>query len=82
MQKGMECQRQWFEEQVQRATEVHEADALKHTRQQELLQASKDTLQKQLATVETEFRLALQVSFLLAFLTGLCNSGNRPTSMH
>lgn len=47
---------------MQRASEGREADAVKHSRQQELLQASKETLQKQLASTETEFRLALQVS--------------------
>ena len=47
---------------MQRAAEGREADAVKHSRQQELLQASKETLQKQLASTETEFRLALQVS--------------------
>lgn len=61
LQKGIECKRQWYEEQLQRGNEAREADAVKHARQQELLQASKDTLQKQLATTETEFRLALQV---------------------
>lgn len=47
---------------MQWAAEAREADAVKQSRQHELLQASRDTLQKQLATTETEFRLALQVS--------------------
>ena len=66
-QKGLECKVQWYETQIKREVDCKDAEAAKHSQQQQLLQASRDALQKQLAVTEAEFRLALQVMTILGF---------------
>ena len=55
---------QWYETQMRRQADTHDAEAAKHAQQQQQLQDNRDALQKQLATTEAEFRLALQVNIL------------------
>lgn len=75
LQKGMECKKQLYEGQMQKGAEARAADSARHRQQHEQLQASRDALQKQLATTEAEFRLALQVSpHTPAMLQSVCNS--------